>query len=216
MIDWTLTVLKRYAQFSGRAGRPEYWWYTLAQLIFFIVMAVLALAIPALVFILYLVLLATFVPGIAVTVRRLHDVGRPGSYFFFNLIPFVGPIIMLVWLTTLSDGPNPYGQGPDPLLRRSPGLAAPHSMTSSHSSQPTPEAASIGFMAGSSAQDPGIGSFTRVSAGLECPKCLTHYMADQRFCTSCGTALPQACKQCNVLPVPGDQFCRTCGSSLSE
>lgn len=57
--------------------------------------------------------LATLVPGLAVAWRRLHDIGKSGGYWFFILIPLVGPIILLVWLAKADDvGDNAYG--PDP------------------------------------------------------------------------------------------------------
>ena len=214
MIDWTLTVLRRYAQFTGRAGRTEYWWYALTQLLVATVIGVLTVAIPMFVFVLYVIILATIVPGFAVTVRRLHDVGHPGSYLFFYLIPFVGPILMLVWLTTLSDGPNAFGQGPEPPLLRSLRPTTPSSITSGHSNQSTSGGISLGFVAQSPAHNPMPGGSASMTVALECPGCSTGFSGNERFCTQCGTALPIACRQCNQLPTPGDRFCRGCGAPL--
>jgi uncharacterized membrane protein YhaH (DUF805 family) len=118
-MNWYLEVLKKYAVFGGRARRKEYWMYFLFNLIFAIAAAildnVLGLAIKDVgygpIYILYA--LATLVPGVAVTVRRLHDIGKSGWYIFVGLIPCVGGIILLVFAVTAGDfGENEYG--PDP------------------------------------------------------------------------------------------------------
>ena len=104
-----------YANFKGRSRRSEYWW---AILFINIVTAVITGLAPELAGIWSLV---TLVPGIAIVVRRLHDTGRSGWYYFMMLIPLVGPIMMIVWLCSDSTeanqwGPNPkqpYGANPE-------------------------------------------------------------------------------------------------------
>jgi uncharacterized membrane protein YhaH (DUF805 family) len=116
MIDWYLSVLRdNYANFSGRARRSEYWYFTLCQCIMYIAMILLGVAIGGdfefVPFFLYL--LATIIPYLAVLVRRLHDSGKSGWYFFVRLIPFVGTIWLLVLLCTNGDiGSNQYGYDP--------------------------------------------------------------------------------------------------------
>ena len=118
-MSWYLKVLKNYFVFSGRARRKEYWMFFLFQLIFAIVAVVidnaLGLAIRDVGYGPFYLLFAlgTFIPGLAVTIRRLHDTGKSGWYFFLGLIPLVGGIILLVFMVTAGDfGDNEYGDDP--------------------------------------------------------------------------------------------------------
>ena len=52
------------------------------------------------------------IPTIAISVRRLHDIGRPGTWYLLNLIPVVGSIILLVWYCQDSTGDNQWGSNP--------------------------------------------------------------------------------------------------------
>ena len=119
---WYLTVVKNYAGFSGRARRKEYWMFLLFNMIFAFVAAIIdnvvGTASPELGYGVFygLYTLAMIIPGIAVIVRRLHDVGKSGWMYFIVLIPFVGVIWLLVLLLTDSDaGENQYGQNPKEL-----------------------------------------------------------------------------------------------------
>ena len=119
-MNWYLHVLKNYAVFSGRARRKEYWMFVLFNLIFAIVAMildnVLGLTISKDVrygpfYIVYA--LATFIPGLAVLVRRLHDIGKSGWYVLLAPIPCIGGIILLVFAATAGDvGENEYGTDP--------------------------------------------------------------------------------------------------------
>lgn len=118
-MNWYLKVLKQYADFGGRARRSEYWYFTLFNIIFAILAMildnVLGIAIEGIgygpIYILYA--LATFVPGLAVLVRRLHDVGKSGWMYFIALIPIIGAIWLLVLLFTDSQqGDNKWGANP--------------------------------------------------------------------------------------------------------
>lgn len=123
LIDWWKKVfLRNYATFTGRARRSELWYYTLANMILvipFYIIAMIGMAgeqgmlstVGLLVYI--VVILATFVPSLAVAVRRLHDVNRSGWFYFIAMIPLIGGIILLVWFCTEGDRyTNNYG--PDP------------------------------------------------------------------------------------------------------
>jgi uncharacterized membrane protein YhaH (DUF805 family) len=115
MIDWYLKVVRdNYANFSGRARRSEYWWYALCNLLIMIVLLTADYFIGLGFNVLYTIYgLAVLIPGLAVLVRRMHDVGKSGWFVFIALIPLVGPIWLLVLLFTEGDnGPNQYG--PDP------------------------------------------------------------------------------------------------------
>ncbi|MBX2920937.1 MAG: DUF805 domain-containing protein [Chitinophagaceae bacterium] len=119
---WKKAVFENYANFNGRARRAEYWYFALANFIllipFYIIGWIGAVnqsnGLMMLGFgIYFLAALGTLVPSLAVGVRRLHDLGKSGWYYFVGLIPFVGGIILLVWFFT--DGnrfTNAYGEDP--------------------------------------------------------------------------------------------------------
>jgi uncharacterized membrane protein YhaH (DUF805 family) len=112
----------KYATFSGRASRSEYWWWYLISIIVAIVFNILSLttggygyqmdgsyATPSagatVVYVIWGIwALATIIPGLALLVRRLHDTNRSGFWVFIGLVPFVGGIILLVF-TILSSEP---------------------------------------------------------------------------------------------------------------
>ncbi|MEV7321592.1 DUF805 domain-containing protein [Streptomyces sp. NPDC093970] len=111
-MNWYVDVLKKYAVFSGRARRQEYWMYTLFNLIAAIVLAIVGrlIGFPALAAIYWL---AVLVPTLAVAVRRLHDTGRSGWMILVGFIPLVGWIFVLVWLATEGKPEaNEYGDNP--------------------------------------------------------------------------------------------------------
>ena len=121
MIDYYKSVLKNYANFDGRARRSEYWYYTLMNVIIVIALEILlgvgAMASSVLAIIVGLLLIVyaigTLVPSIAVMVRRLHDIGKSGWWYFIALIPLAGPIWLIVLLATDSqEGTNEYGVNP--------------------------------------------------------------------------------------------------------
>jgi len=120
MIDWwKKVVLKNYANFQGRARRAEYWYFTLCNFICILPLYILgvvgganeSIALTFIGFGLYgIYALGLMVPGIAVTVRRLHDTNRSGWYYFIAFIPLVGSIFILVWFCTEGDRfQNNYG-----------------------------------------------------------------------------------------------------------
>jgi len=119
-MNWYLKVLKEhYADFNGRARRKEFWMFVLFNYIAIIILMVIfgaiggALDTPGLMFISYFYLLAVIVPSFGVTVRRLHDAGKSGWYYFVSFIPLVGSIWLLVLLCTDSeDGANKWGENP--------------------------------------------------------------------------------------------------------
>ena len=94
-VDWAKRpILQKYADFSGRAPRPELWWYVLALVVASVIVAVIEsiLGIRHMIAGMYgplsvLLGLATIVPSIAVGVRRLHDINRTGLWVLLPLIP---------------------------------------------------------------------------------------------------------------------------------
>jgi uncharacterized membrane protein YhaH (DUF805 family) len=114
-MNWYLAVLKNYVGFSGRARRTEYWMFALFNFIIFAVLAILAAITRSPIFwILYGIYgLAVIVPSLAVAWRRMQDTGRHGLWILLGLIPFVGGIILLIFMILPgTQGPNEFG--PDP------------------------------------------------------------------------------------------------------
>ncbi len=118
-MNWYLKVLKQYADFNGRARRKEYWMFILFNLIFSVIAVALdnatGMAMPGIGYgpISGLYSLAVLIPGLAVAVRRLHDIGKSGWMILITLIPIIGGIWLLILLATNGkSGSNEYG--PDP------------------------------------------------------------------------------------------------------
>ncbi|MEU2154055.1 DUF805 domain-containing protein [Streptomyces sp. NPDC019396] len=112
-MHWYLDVLKKYAVFSGRARRQEYWMFTLINVIVYAVLMGIDLGVLNLGFIAPLYSLLVLLPALGVTIRRLHDTGRSGWFVLLGLIPLVGPIILLVFLAGEGKAEdNQYGSNP--------------------------------------------------------------------------------------------------------
>jgi|SRR5690625_3002426 len=118
-MNWYLEVLKKYAVFSGRARRKEYWFFVLFNIIISIVLAVIdsvtgSFSPEAGTGLLgWIYTLAVLIPGIAVSVRRLHDTGRSGWWLLIALVPLIGAIVLLVFMVQDSKpGQNQYGANP--------------------------------------------------------------------------------------------------------
>ena len=112
-MNWYLEVLKKYAVFSGRARRKEYWMFFLFNFIIASVLGVIDGPVGSIGVIGMLYSLAVFIPGIAVSVRRLHDTNRSGWWLFFSLIPLIGWIVFLLYMVEDGNlGQNQYGTNP--------------------------------------------------------------------------------------------------------
>ena len=118
-MKWYLKCLSQYADFSGRARRKEYWMFFLFNIIFALVLGFIDGLLGTfsaetgwgLLGGIYT--LALLIPGIAVCVRRLHDVGKSGLYYLLIFIPLIGAIILLVWFCTEGEhGSNGWGEDP--------------------------------------------------------------------------------------------------------
>jgi uncharacterized membrane protein YhaH (DUF805 family) len=122
------TCFQKYVTFSGRASRSEFWWFVLFIVLGGIVFSIIDLMLfgtttttsnsvssesdfaP----LSTLFSLATLLPNISVSVRRLHDTDRSGWWWWLWLVPLIGWIILLVWYATRgTSGNNRFG--PDPL-----------------------------------------------------------------------------------------------------
>ncbi len=92
----------KYATFDGRARRAEYWW---SCLMLFVINFLLGWT--------FIIPLATIIPSIAISVRRLHDIGKSGWYYLLCLVPIVGQILLIIWFCQEGNiGRNEYGEDP--------------------------------------------------------------------------------------------------------
>jgi uncharacterized membrane protein YhaH (DUF805 family) len=108
-MDYFIGALKKYADFTGRARREEYWMYMLIYLIISIILAVLGLRVISM-----LVGLGLLIPSFSITARRLHDTSRSGWWQLITLIPLIGIIVMIVFLVQEGHDTNEYGVNPKP------------------------------------------------------------------------------------------------------
>jgi uncharacterized membrane protein YhaH (DUF805 family) len=118
-MNWFVLALKKYAVFSGRSQRSEYWFFVLFCLLISIALSVVdwmlgRYSASAQIGLLSGVFsLAMIVPSIAVAARRLHDTGRSGWWQLLSLLPLVGVIVLIVFLAQDSkSGQNQYGPSP--------------------------------------------------------------------------------------------------------
>ena len=118
-MEWFLVALRKYATFSGRARRKEYWHYVL----FYVLIYVALLIVDAVTgtfsmeselgFFSGVFALGTLLPSMAVAVRRLHDTDRSGWWLLLGVIPLVGAVVLLYFTIQEGDaGSNPYGADP--------------------------------------------------------------------------------------------------------
>ena len=123
MIEAVKHVFQNFANFSGRARRSEYWYFVLFNVIVSAALSVFNKQVPTQVAgevmmitqnkILSAYQLLVFIPSLAVTVRRLHDVGKSGWNYLWILLPIIGWIMLLVW--ECRDGERMDNRfGPDP------------------------------------------------------------------------------------------------------
>ncbi|MAM62120.1 DUF805 domain-containing protein [Maritimibacter sp. UBA3975] len=127
MMDAVKSVYSKYATFSGRARRAEYWWFYLFYLIVYLLLGI----VDSFVFgtttstdggfsattetpiLSGIFALATLLPILAVGARRLHDIDRSGWWLLIGLVPLVGVILLIVWFAKAGDtGPNRFGADP--------------------------------------------------------------------------------------------------------
>lgn len=113
-------VLKNYAVFEGRSRRSEYWWFILIHTLIMVAITLLDFGLSesgegspygTMAGVVYS--FAVFLPALGVLIRRLHDSGKSGYWFFISFIPVLGSIILLVLLVQDSEaGTNRYGRNP--------------------------------------------------------------------------------------------------------
>ena len=106
-------VTEKYATFTGRARRQEFWMFVLAYIIVYLLAIVIDMAAGLYVVFTGILGLALLIPTIAVTVRRLHDIDRTGWWILIYLVPLIGPIVMLVFgCLKGTAGKNRFGEDP--------------------------------------------------------------------------------------------------------
>jgi|TARA_Y100001968_G_scaffold319978_1_gene352276 uncharacterized membrane protein YhaH (DUF805 family) len=111
-MEWYTAVLKKYVEFQGRARRKEYWMFILFNILASIICGVID-GILGIMLLVPLYSLAVLLPSIAVCIRRLHDTNRSGWWILISLVPFVGSIILLIFLCIEGDaGDNRFGPNP--------------------------------------------------------------------------------------------------------
>jgi uncharacterized membrane protein YhaH (DUF805 family) len=111
-MEWYLEAFRKYADFGSRSRRKEYWFFVLFTFLISLGVGVVD-AVAGLGFLMIIYMLAVLIPGIAVTIRRLHDTGRSGWWILINFVPVIGFLVLLFFMVQDSEaGENQYG--PDP------------------------------------------------------------------------------------------------------
>lgn len=111
-MEWMLMAWHKFADFSGRARRKEYWMFVLGVVIVSVVLQIIDGIVGTAPYLAGLFSLAALVPSIAVGVRRLHDQDKSGWFMLLGLIPLVGIVLLVFMCLEGTSGPNQYG--PDP------------------------------------------------------------------------------------------------------
>jgi len=101
-------VMQKYANFSGRAIRSEYWWFILAYIIAYLVLAIVDYVLGAQL-LTAILSLALIIPSIAVGVRRLHDLDKSGWWLLLGFVPIVGLILIYWFAQPGTPGANRFG-----------------------------------------------------------------------------------------------------------
>lgn len=110
-MNYFLDAFKKYADFTGRARRQEYWMFVLFYFIFYIGCVVIDVVL-GMTLIEILFSLTLFIPSISIAARRLHDTGRSGWWQLIALIPVLGLIVLIYFLVQDSHDTNSYGANP--------------------------------------------------------------------------------------------------------
>ena len=115
-MNYFLDVMQnKYAQFSGRATRSEYWYFVLFSIIIYIIAMVidgfLADLTGGILILTIIVMLGLLIPNIAVSIRRLHDIGKSGWWYLLSFVPLIS-LVLIVFFVMDSKEDNIYGENP--------------------------------------------------------------------------------------------------------
>ena len=169
-IQAILSGFRNYANFDGRASRSEYWWFYGFFVALLVAIFVASIAWKPAIFTLWAVyLVAMLLPMLAVTVRRLHDLDRPGKWAVLALMPFAGLRLTRLLVQPGTPGPNRYG--PDPLR---PDISGDLVRRPTRSQVPQPEA--------KPAEVP------QPTPAHRCPNCGWERWPGAQYCADCGAA----------------------------
>jgi len=126
-MHWMLMPLRRYAEFSGRSRRKEYWMFWLLNVLIGVFVGLVFLVgyhadmsqaqmtiwLEPILYLAGLVSLAFLIPGLAVTFRRLHDTDRSAWNILWGLVPFIGGFVLLYfYVSDGTEGPSRFGEDP--------------------------------------------------------------------------------------------------------
>ena len=118
-MNWYVQALKKYAVFSGRSRRKEYWYFTLFNVVIAIVLTLIDMMIGTfdsdtgygVLNTIYS--LGVLLPTLGVSVRRLHDTNRSGWWILIGFLPIIGAIVLLIFFVKDSEpGTNRFGPSP--------------------------------------------------------------------------------------------------------
>lgn len=201
------SVFSQYTGFRGRARRSEYWFFVLFNIIVHAVIGALVgvcrMSDNTRNALITVWELAVFLPNLAVTVRRMHDIGKSGWTILFALIPIVGAIILLVYeLRDSQPGTNQYGTSVKyphgiPFVRTQGGTQGsyyvPYSNHTPTSSTATYQPPQTDYQPSQYNDQQSVQpeAPAEEETGIVCPSCGTRNVAGSKFCTSCGTPLNQ-------------------------
>lgn len=228
--DAIKSVFTQYVGFNGRARRSEYWYFTLFNSMVGLVLALISIRALSVIWSLVVLL-----PGLAVMVRRLHDIGRSGWWYLIVLIPIVGAVVLIVFFCTDSQpGENKWGKNPKETYFQSANNyisygALPYNENINTKTCPVcgkPVKESAKFCTSCGSQIPEIAE--RLNAQKICSSCGAEMDKDAMFCTECGTRVIEnpsdsmtnekvvaTCSGCGAVyedTIPS--FCPSCGSKL--
>jgi uncharacterized membrane protein YhaH (DUF805 family) len=184
-MNWYMQALSKYAVFSGRARRREYWTFVLVNgfilslvyVIYYFMLFSGSLKWGLVTFIIGIFGLLIIIPSWAVLVRRLHDTGRSGWWIFINFVPLVGSLILLIILLSDSqNGPNQYGPNPK-VFGYAPGYPPqyPPPYPPPYAPPPYPPA--------------GYPYPPQAQASAFCPRCGARNVQGAAFCPGCGSRM---------------------------
>ncbi len=120
-LQWALLPLQRYAQFNGRSPRAEYWWFALFNVAISMALTIIDIVLVGFETVMEYSIgplsgaaaLVLLLPSLAVSFRRLHDLGRSAWWLLLGLVPFIGALVLLYWYVQRgTPGPNRFGEDP--------------------------------------------------------------------------------------------------------